>query len=340
MREALFIKKNKEKWERYQQQQTENPDELADRFVTLMDDLAYARTFYPKSNATIWINGITANIYQSIYINKKEKGNRFVEFFKYELPLVFAKYQGVFLFTTIIFLLLVALGFYCSAKQPELITNVLGHGYVAQTEENINSGDPFGIYKDDSKFAMFIYIAFNNIRVSFIMFIEGFTLGFLTLKHMWETAMMLGVFQQMFFAKGLGAQAVLVIFIHGTLEIAAIVVACVSGFVIARGMIIPGTVSRFESFKQHGKDAAKILISTIPILIVAAFFESYVTYLMSSTFDAERNVSLPIWVGVLILIVSLAFVVYYYGILPYKLKKRGYTLAKHTMLDNFKLNDA
>ena len=72
MREALFIKKNADKWTEYQNSPTDNPDEMADRFVTLIDDLSYAKTFYPKSKVTRWINGIAAGIYQNIYQNKKE----------------------------------------------------------------------------------------------------------------------------------------------------------------------------------------------------------------------------------------------------------------------------
>ena len=47
MREALFIKRNAKKWQEYQHFETDDPDEKADRFINLVDDLAYAKTFYP-----------------------------------------------------------------------------------------------------------------------------------------------------------------------------------------------------------------------------------------------------------------------------------------------------
>ena len=43
MREALFIKKNAQKWNEYQYLQTEDHDQMADRFITLLDDLSYAK---------------------------------------------------------------------------------------------------------------------------------------------------------------------------------------------------------------------------------------------------------------------------------------------------------
>ena len=71
MREGMFIKKNVDKWNEYQHNETNDPDETAERFITLVDDLSYAKTFYPKSKVTRWINGIAAAIYLSIYKNKK-----------------------------------------------------------------------------------------------------------------------------------------------------------------------------------------------------------------------------------------------------------------------------
>ena len=40
MREALFIKRNAKKWQEYQHFETDDPDEKADRFITLVDDLS------------------------------------------------------------------------------------------------------------------------------------------------------------------------------------------------------------------------------------------------------------------------------------------------------------
>jgi len=84
MREARFIKKNVEKWNEYQHLHTDDPDETADRFVTLLDDLSYAKTFYPHSKVTQWINSLAAKIYLNIYQNKKEKYSRILQFWRYE----------------------------------------------------------------------------------------------------------------------------------------------------------------------------------------------------------------------------------------------------------------
>ncbi len=340
MREAMFIKKNADKWNKYQQSPTDNPDETAERFIGLIDDLSYAKTFYPRSKVTRWVNGIAAGIYQSIYKNKKEKYSRIFQFWKFELPLLFKRYHRIFLFTTILFVLFVGIGVFSSIQNPDFVRGVLGDGYVDMTEENIDKGDPFGVYKDGNPFSMFVRIAFNNISVAFKAFVGGFTLGILTIMIMWGNGLMLGTFQYMFFAKGLGIKSILVIWIHGTLEIWAIVIAATAGLILASGILFPGTYSRMVSFKRGAKDAAKVLISLVPVFIVAAFFESYVTHLMSQTYDKANNTGLPVWASVAILSVSLAFIIWYFIILPIRLHNKGYYIQPDGIINRLKEDNA
>ena len=336
----MFIKKNADKWNKYQHQPANNPDETAERFVNLIDDLSYAKTFYPKSKVTRWVNGIAAGIYQSIYQNKKEKYSRIFQFWKFELPLLFKRYHRIFLFTTIIFILFVAIGIFSSMQNEGFVRGVLGDGYVDMTEENIAKGDPFGVYKDGNPFSMFVAIGFNNISVAFKAFIGGFTLGLFTIMIMWGNGLMLGTFQYMFFAKGLGIKSVMVIWIHGTLEISAIVIAATAGFILASGILFPGTYSRKVSFKRNAKDAAKVLISLVPVFIVAAFFESYVTHLMSQTYDKANNTGLPVWASVFILAVSFAFIIWYFVILPIRLHRKGYYIQPDGIINRLNKDDA
>ena len=336
----MFIKKNADKWNKYQHSPTDNPDETAERFVNLIDDLSYAKTFYPRSKVTRWVNGIAAGIYQSIYQNKKEKYSRIFQFWKFELPLLFKRYHRIFLFTTVVFALFVAIGVFSSMNNPEFVRGVLGDEYVDMTEQNIDKGDPFGVYKDGNPFSMFVWIGYNNIGVAFKAFIGGFTLGLFTIMIMWGNGIMLGAFQYMFFAKGLGIKSVMVIWIHGTLEISAIVIAATAGFILASGILFPGTYSRMVSFKRNAKDAAKVLISLVPVFIVAAFFESYVTHLMSQTYDKANNTGLPVWASVGILAVSSAFIIWYFIILPIRLHKKGYYIQPDGIINRLKEENA
>jgi uncharacterized membrane protein SpoIIM required for sporulation len=332
MREAMFIKKNADKWQKYQHQNTQNPDEIAERFITLVDDLSYAKTFYPKSKVTRWINGIAANIYQSIYKNKKEKYTRILIFWKYELPLLFKKYHKILLFTILIELLFIGVGVWGSATNEDFMRGALPPGYVEMTEENIAKGDPFGVYKDDNPFYMFVRIAMNNTFVALLMVIGGLAFSIWTVISMWQNDLMLGAFQYMFFKHNLGWQSVMVIWIHGTLEILSFFIASTAGFIITQSILFPGTYSRLASFKVGAKDAMKIMIILIPLFILASFFETYVTHLMSQSFDKEKNFGLPVWASIIILAGSLAFLLWYFVFLPIRLHKKGYQIQPNGII--------
>lgn len=322
MREALFIKKNAQKWNEYQYLQTEDPDQMADRFITLLDDLSYSKTFYPHSKVTRWINSLAVSIYQTIYQNRKQRFSRLITFWKYELPLMFRKHHRMFLYSFLFFALLFTMGVLSCMKDDEFVKGVLGEDYVAMTEENIEKGDPFGVYSSPSRFSMWVQIAFNNIRVGFMMVIGGVLFGVGTLYLFFTNSIMVGTFQYMFFAKGLGWQSVLVIWIHGTLEISGMIIEACAGFVLAKSLLFPGTFSRWISFKRGVKDAMKICVSLVPITILAAFLESYITRLSSNAFDRTTNVSLPLPVSISILAASFLFIVWYFVIYPIRLEKR------------------
>ena len=279
MREALFIKKNVNKWHEYEHLDTKDPDELANRFTTLVDDLAYAKTFYPQSKVTRLINGLAVSIYQTIYQNKKEKFSKLINFWRYDLPLIIRKNHTVFLFAFAVFTVCSVLGVISSMKDYEFVKGVLGEGYVEMTEDNIASGDPFGVYKstgENGYFSSFLWLFFNNVRIDFLMFISGLTLGFFTFYLLFTNSLMVGTFEYLFFSKGLGLKSLMVIWIHGTLEISAMIISATAGFIMARGILFPNTYNRLSSFKRASKDGIKIMIIFIPMTLCAAFLESYI----------------------------------------------------------------
>jgi uncharacterized membrane protein SpoIIM required for sporulation len=125
---------------------------------------------------------------------------------------------------------------------------------------------------------------------------------------------MLGAFQYYFFSKGLGLQSVLVIWIHGTLEISAIVIAGGAGLVMGNSFLFPKTYTRMESLKKGAADGMKIAIGLVPIFLTAAFFEGFVT----------RHTHMPIWLSIGILGSSLLFMIWYVVLYPRKIYNTAY----------------
>lgn len=313
MREALFIKQNSAKWKDYENAASGNPDELAERFIAITDDLAYAKTFYPKSKTTLYLNGLAAGFHQSIYKNKKEKSNRFVYFWQFELPLLFKKYHSQIFYSFAFFLIFFLIGIFSAKYDHTFVRYILGDDYVNMTEENIIKGDPFGVFKSQDEFLMFWLIAKNNITVMAITFVLGLTCSVGTLLSLFRNGLMVGCFQYLFISKGLGMQSVLVIWIHGTLEISTIILAGAAGLVLGSSLLFPGTYTRFVSLKKGARDGTKIMLGIVPIILAAAIFESFVT----------RHTEMPTWLSSSILIISFLFIVWYVAIYPLYLTRNS-----------------
>ncbi len=116
---------------------------MAASFTQLVDDLAYAKTFYPSGKVTAYINSQASKIYLDIYKNRKEESNRIVTFWKYDLPLTIIKHHGVILFSFVVFVIFFAIGFFTSQQDDDVARGFFGDSYVDKTVENINSGAAF-----------------------------------------------------------------------------------------------------------------------------------------------------------------------------------------------------
>ncbi|HEV8285739.1 MAG TPA: stage II sporulation protein M [Chitinophagaceae bacterium] len=312
MREALFIKKHKEKWAKAQQMPPTDADEMANNFTELVNDLAYAKTFYPTSKVTQYINGQASKIYLNIYRNRKEESNRIVDFWKYDLPLTIYKYRKVIFFMFIFFCVFFIVGFFSTRQDENFARQVLDDSYVNETIENIEKGDPFGVYKHGNSFLSWMGIMINNIRVALVYFAEGILFGIFTVRDLMRESIRLGAFYDIFFSRGLGLQWALAVLIHGMLELWSIILSGAAGVIFGMGFLFPGTVKRIESLKRAVKDGLKITVGILPALVVAAFFEGFVTryYKMHWIFSS------------LILFSSATFIVWYFIIYPMRLQKK------------------
>jgi uncharacterized membrane protein SpoIIM required for sporulation len=310
LREVTFLKKNAEKWKEVEAFLSSsagvNPDKLADLFIELTDDLSYSRTFYPASKTTQYLNSLTARIHQSIYKSKKERKERFLRFWKYEAPLLFHKHRLKIVIAFSIFLISMLMGIVSSAGDSGFVRLIMGDSYVNMTLENIDKGDPMAVYKQMNGVDMFLGITFNNIRVSFIAFMFGLLVSFGTGWVLMSNGIMLGAFQYFFHIHDLLFESILVIWIHGTLEISAIIISGAAGLVLGNGILFPGTYSRRQSFMIASKEGLKMIVSLIPIFITAGFLESFVT----------RHTGMPVFVSLTIIIGSATFVIWYFLIYP------------------------
>jgi uncharacterized membrane protein SpoIIM required for sporulation len=320
LREAAFLKKNKDKWLLFEavldNKTAVEPDKLSDLYLDITNDLSYAKTFYPKSNTALYLNAISVKAHQKIYKSKKESKNRIISFFKTEFPLLFYSYQKYLAIAFSVFVLFTIIGAFSASKDGSFVRLILGDAYVNTTIDNIEKGDPMAVYAKAGETTMFLLITINNLKVALMAFIYGILLSVGSLYILMQNAIMLGAFTYFFVEKGLFWQSARTIWIHGTIEISVIIVAGCAGLVLGSGLLFPGSYSRLNAFKRSVKDGLKIMLSTVPFFIVAGFLEGFVT----------RHTEMPDWLALTIIVSSLSLILFYYVIYPIQLHKKNIIL--------------
>src|SRR5690606_3551420 len=108
-------------------------------------------------------------------------------------------------------------------------------------------------------------------------FLYGIFGGLGTIWILMENFLRIGAFQYFFYEKGVFWESVRGIWIHGSMEIFAIVIEASAGLILGASILFPKTYSRFNSFKIGFKNGLKIVLATMPFTFCAGFLEGFVT---------------------------------------------------------------
>ena len=66
MKQSVFVKLNREKWEDYEKKLNKNrasADDLAKIYVHLTEDLAFSKAKYPKTSLTAYLNKLSSSLF-------------------------------------------------------------------------------------------------------------------------------------------------------------------------------------------------------------------------------------------------------------------------------------
>lgn len=312
MKEVQFIRRNIERWKDTESvvetAGRQSPDKLADVYIELTGDLAFAQTHYPNSRITVYLNNLASALHNEIYRNKREKWSRVLTFWTQEVPDVMWIERRLLLASFVIFMVGVLIGVVSTLGDETFPRLILGGDYMDMTVENIRNGTPMAVYDSDNESSMFLGITINNVLVSFNIFVSGIFTSFCPGLLLMQNGIMVGTFTTFFHQQNMLGEALLAILLHGTLELSSIVVAGAAGLAMGNGWLFPGTYGRLTSFRMGARRGLKIIIGTVPLFIIAGFIEGFVT----------RHTEIPDAVRLSFILMSAVFVIFYFVVLPYK----------------------
>jgi len=247
--------------------------ELGLLYRQIAADLAALREDPGSINFARYLNQLLARAHNIIYSAHKTSPKAAVDFFVTTYPRVFRRNWKFVLVGLLVFAASAAIGSWLTYRDPDFKLSVLGPAMVNTIEKREMWTHSIVGVKPLASSA----IMTNNLSVGFLTFALGITGGLGTIYMLVFNGLMIGVIGMACHLSGMSLQLWEFVAPHGVLELPAIFIAGGAGLRIAAGLLFPGYLPRKESLVRAGADAVRLLLGSIPILVIAGIIEAFVS---------------------------------------------------------------
>jgi uncharacterized membrane protein SpoIIM required for sporulation len=282
---ARWLEKRRRYWERVYEL-TERADtngirslrqdelrELALLYRQTASDLATIREDPSSRRLADSLNQLLGRAHNCIYMSRRTRASGIVTFYRDTFPQVFHDTFPYTLAACAVFTALAVAGFLMSLFDPGFQRYFLG----AAMMESIEKHQMWTHSVISVKPLASSTIMTNNLSVSFSTFALGITAGVGTLWMLSLNGLLFGVVNAACWQAGMSSQLLSFVVPHGVLELPAIFIAGGGGFLIAKGLLFPGTLPRRASLVLEGGRAVRLALGIIPLLIVAGTVEGFIS---------------------------------------------------------------
>jgi uncharacterized membrane protein SpoIIM required for sporulation len=233
-------------------------------------DLATVTEDRAEINLAGYLNRLLVKGHNLLHVGRRPARNHIATFYLSEYPAVFRTALPLVATATLIFFLASVAGWAVAAHDPAFAHRFLGpHMMDAIARRKMWTDSVVSVQPQAAS-----AIATNNITVTFMTFALGIT-GIGTLWMLVFNGLMLGVVGAATWQAGMAMALWSFVAPHGVLELPAIFIAGAAGLELARGLFFPGFLPRKESITVSGRRAVKLLVGTIPMLIIAGTVEGF-----------------------------------------------------------------
>ncbi len=236
-------------------------------------DLSALREDRSSQNFARYVNQLLARAHNTIYAGRKSTAKDIWHFYRYDYPEVFRRTATYAYVALGLFAAGAVLGLLLTIARPEFMRQMLGPHMVSTIEKREMWTHSIVGMKPVASAG----IMTNNLGVSFVTFASGITGGLLTLYLLLFNGLLIGVIGAACFMSGMSLKLWSFVAPHGVLELPAIFISGGAGLRIATGLLFPGTLKRRDSLIVAGRQAVRLVLGTIPMLIVAGVLEAFVS---------------------------------------------------------------
>lgn len=234
-------------------------------------DLAAVREDASSRQLSAYLNQLLGRSHNLIYLGHKPKVSGIVRFYRDTYPQIFRETLPQTLLAVAIFVFAGVIACVVTLQDPPFAYRLLGPKMMETIDQRKMWTESIVTIKPLASSG----IMRNNLSVAFSAFAMGITAGIGTIWIIVVNGLLIGVLGAATWKASMALQLWSFVAPHGVLELPAIFIAAGSGLEIARGLLFPGMLPRKTSLAQAGGRAAKLLLGTIPLLVVAGLIEGF-----------------------------------------------------------------
>ncbi len=234
-------------------------------------DLGTVREDVSSRQLTFYLNQLLGRSHNLIYMGHKPKVSAIVRFYRDTYPQLFRETLPQTLLAAALVLVTMIAAWMLTLRDPSFAYRLLGPAMIETIEQHHMWTDSIVTIKPLASSG----IMTNNLSVAFSMFALGITGGLGTIWMLAVNGLLLGVIGAATARAGMALQLWSFVAPHGVLELPAIFIAGGAGLEIARGLLFPGLLPRRASLEEAGGRATRLLLGTVPMLIVAGVIEGF-----------------------------------------------------------------
>jgi len=305
-----FVSAHREEWEAldralvafHRQRGPKSVDELEklhELYLRVTQHLSFCQTYFPQIPTTVYLNELAVRAHNTLYRDQVTSRQQLKTFFGRTFIHLLVERVNFIALAALLMVLGGIAGFFSVLIEPLNLHTLLPQGISG-------SIDPasLGQYDYTINSAQFSAdIMTNNIRVAFLAFAGGATLGLLTVYILIFNGLLIGAIAAVYWQYGNFYDFWAYIVPHGMIELTAIFIAGGAGLLMGYKIIVPGLYPRIYQLKKQTLQSVQLLLGTLPLFVIAGLIEGFIT---PSTLSLEAKYAVAV-----VTVLGLAGYVYY-----------------------------
>ncbi|MCS6798562.1 MAG: stage II sporulation protein M [Myxococcota bacterium] len=252
---------------------------LATLYRAVSSDLLRARGEEIDAPVVDYLNALVARAHALVHGGYRNRGSGLLRFLRVDFPRLYRREGKLVLLAAAMLLSGAALGAVGMALDPTAGGVLVPDMHAERTPvERISSEEATGGLDDGGAAAAFAGFLFtHNIRVTYLVFALGLTFGIGTAALLFYNGIPLGALAVQYHLAGEGLFFWAWILPHGVVELTVVFIAGAAGLMLARAQWAPGRRRRIDAIVAEGKDAVRLVLGGMPLLVLAGIVEATIS---------------------------------------------------------------